>query len=466
MSVFVISFSDIGSMPNLKNIKLADATLQDFAFAMMSAESDSLKEVSLNEFFGSTERVTSDSEFFDTYEHKKMQFVWKEFFELRGWRIVKEVSFGYLNELPPTMMEIEVSPDNFMKIYKSACIFYVNDKNDKLCTEVSQGPRGGFYYTFHSSSKSDTLFKDLEKLASDKNLYKGKKIDCDCRFLKLDNLSWDDVILPKGVTEVIRSNIDTLFSLRDKFKKFGLSVKRGVILHGPPGTGKTKVCKCLAKDASYSVLYALPSDFNPNTGGIRRVCKMAKDLAPCLLVIEDIDWIAQSRHSGNAPFVMELMNQLDGIESFGDIITLGTTNCLAELEEAVKNRPGRFDRIIKVDLPTTDLIEKMIIRFTSNFIIDSTINVNRLASALDKLTGAHVNDLCTTAAMFAVRDDSMEGDKLLLKKNHFDEAIKEVKDKNYSSYMELQSKQKNFGFSADIHSGLIDDFLDSDQSDF
>jgi len=447
-------------MSNLKNIKLNDCSLHDFALAIMSAESDTLKEVQLNEFFGSVKRITSDSERLSIYEHKKIQFVWKEFFESKGWNVVKEMSFGYLTQLPPTMMEIEISQDQFINVYKEACIFFSKENGEKFCAEILQNPRGDFCYTFHAPSKEEFIFKELQNLASEKNLYKGKKIDCDCRFLKLDNVSWDDVILPEKVSEIIKSNIDSLFLLRDKFKKFGLSVKRGVILHGPPGTGKTKICKCLAKDASYSVLYALPSDFNPNSGGIKRVCNMAKDLAPCLLVIEDIDWIAKDRNSGNAPFVIELMNQIDGIESFGDIITLGTTNCLEQLEEAVKNRPGRFDRIIKIDIPSPDLIQKMILRFTKNFILDKCVDVPRLASALDKLTGAHVIDLCTTAAMFAVRDDSIKEEKLLLKKCHFEEAIKEVKDKDYSSYMEMQSKQKAFGFGAGIIGNSLDDYDD------
>lgn len=449
-------------MTNLKDIKLADATLHDFALAIMSAESESLKEVKLNEFFETSERHTSDGEYYDGYNHRKIQFVWEDFFKSKGWKLVKSVSYGYLTEVPPIMMDIEVSNESFIKGYKEAVLYYINEDGKKLVVDINTSPRMGYYYSVHSTEKDSNILQQLSKLSSERNLYKSKKIDCDCRFLKLDDLNWDDVVLSEGIGEVIRSNINDLFSLRDKFKRFGLSVKRGIILHGPPGTGKTKICKCLAKDASYSVLYALPSDFNPNQGGIRRVCSMAKDLAPCLLIIEDIDWIAQSRFKGNSSFVMELMNQLDGIESFGDIITLGTTNCLDELEEAVKNRPGRFDRIIKIDKPTQEARKRMILCFTKNFILDKKIDIEKLSQNLDGLTGAHVNDLCTTAAMFAVRDDSIKEDKLLLKNKHFKEAIKEVKNKDYSSYIELQSSQKGFGFSNGNQTSTLDDFLNSE----
>jgi len=447
---------------DLKNIKLVDATLKDYALALMSAESDSLKEVSLNVFFGNQKRETNDTELFDTYEHKKIQFVWKDFFETNEWTLVKEVCFGYLTELPPTMMGIEISIDKFMNIYKEAVVFFESSSGKKLCIEISQGPRGGFYYTFHTTEKNDKTFHELRKYADEKNLYKGQKIDCDCRFLRLDNISWDDVILSDGVDRVIKSNVNDLFALRDKLKKFELSVKRGVILHGPPGTGKTKIVKCLAKDADYSVLYALPSDFSPNSGGIKRICSMAKDLAPCLLIIEDIDWIAQSRSKGNGAFVIELMNYLDGIESFGDIITLGTTNCLEELEDAVKNRPGRFDRIIHIGNPTKESRKKMIQRFTMKFTIDKLVNIDKLADSLEELTGAHIFDLCNTAAMYAVRDDSIKKEKLFIQKKHFNEAIKEVKEKDYSNYIEQQSKKKIFGFSQSSQAVTLGDFLDDD----
>lgn len=444
---------------SLKDIKLSECTLHDYVIALMSAESDTLREVAFNEFFGTTERSTSDSETLSDYQHRKIQYIWKEFFDTNGYTLVKEVSFGYLNQQPPTMMEIETSPDVFIRAYKEATVFYENKKTkEKLVMEVTAGHNGGFFYTIHSSDKKSNVYQGLTKLADEKNLYKGKKIDCDCRFLKLDNLSWDDVILSDGVTDVIKANVNDLFDMRDAFKRFNLPVKRGIILYGPPGTGKTQVCRCLAKDANFSVLYALPTDFASNRGGVRKVCHMAKDLAPCLLIVEDIDWIAQNRHQGNAGFVMELMNQLDGIESFGDVITLGTTNCLEELEDAVKNRPGRFDRLIKIDKPDEKGREKMIRQFTRNFILDPKVRVKKLAESLEGLTGAHIKDLCTTTAMFAVRASSIEGDKLLLKKQHFDEAIKEVKHKDYSSYAQLQGKGKGFGFTQSSGNSL-EEFL-------
>lgn len=427
----------------------------------MTADSDSLRDFQLDEFFGKTERTISDSEAVSSYSHKKLQFVWKDYLSSKNWELVKAADYGYLSEVPPTLMDIEFEPKKYIKGYKSATLFYQNGK-DNMAITISQGSQGGFFYGVQTTEKEGNFFQDILKFSSDNNIYKGKKIDCDCRFLELDNVTWDDVILPKAVVDVVKSNINDSFALRDKLRSFGLSIKRGVILHGEPGVGKTNLCKCLAKDLDCSVLYALPSDFS-KISGIKRVCNMAKDLAPCLLIIEDIDWIAMDRSSGNASFVMELMNQLDGIENFGDIITLGTTNCLKDLEVAVKNRPGRFDRIIKINKPAEAEIEKMILRFTNRFVIDNSVDLKKLSESLKELTGAHVRDLCTTAALFAVRESSEKEGKLLLKKSHFVEAIEEVKNKNYSSYMETQSKKKALGFGQEQNDPSMEDFIDDDE---
>jgi len=216
-------------------------------------------------------------------------------------------------------------------------------------------------------------------------------------------------------------------------------------------THNTQICKAIANEAEASVLYVLPSDFQNERGGVRRITQMAKDLAPCILIIEDMDWIAKNRHASMmAGFTMELMNQLDGLEEFGEIVTIGTTNALEDLENAVKNRPGRFDRVIEVPHPEQEQRESMIKLFTSNFTLRD-VNVEKVAETFDGLSGAHVRDICQTAAHFAVRDGSIEnnGEELILTEKHFKKAWKEVKDKDYSSYQETQStegKKSNFGF--------------------
>ncbi len=445
---------------DISKIPLKDATLLEFAHSLMVAEGDSFRDNYINAFFGNVKTTTLNSEAFSPYEHRKMQSVWNEFFTKEEWVLTEQCDFSFTAKTPIVTFDIETSPDKYIKGYREGCLFYKKGDN-KLCIKIARGHgREEYYYSITTSEEDCKLLQELKKYASENNLYKGKKIDCRGNFLKLEDVSWDDIILPESTKKVIKSNIEENFALRETFKKYGLSVKRGVILHGVPGTGKTKICKCLARESGYSVLYALPSDF-PNPNSISRVCEIAKDLAPCLFVIEDIDWIASDRAKGGSAFVMELMNKLDGLESFGDIITLGTTNALGELENAIKNRPGRFDRVISVDKPDEECRVKMLSKFTEKFSVAKTVNFEKLAKATDGLTGAHMNDLCLTAAIFAVKDSSFEGEKLLLQKKHFDKAIKETKNKDYSTYIEQQSKNKSFGF-AQNSNPFLEDYLDDD----
>lgn len=440
---------------DLNRIKLTDATLYEYAMAHLGIDADMYKEIQLVEFFGEEKYYTSTTKDLSLYMHKKQQVILIEFLNSKGLQILSQ-SHTFSKHNPPIMIDCEVDINKTARIYQSAVLFAQNGAH-KICLEIANWPNGTFVYILHSNKSDDKLLAELDAYASNNNVFKGKKISCTGKFLELGNTSWDDVILKDGVKETIIANIDQMFSLRSKFKTHGISVKRGVILYGDPGTGKTKICKCLAKDAEYSVLYALPSDFN-NTNSIKNICDMAKDLSPCLLVLEDIDWIAQDR-SKSGSFVMELMNRLDGLESLGDVITLATTNCLEELENAIKNRPGRFDRLINIDLPDKKSIKKMIVRFTKDYILNDDIDIDMLVRCCENLSGAHMYDLCTTAAVNAVKAESLQGEKLLLKKCHFEQAIQEIKNKNYSSYLQMQSKGKNAGFSGNNNKFTVDTYL-------
>lgn len=442
---------------DINNVLLKNANLLQFAQALIIAEGNSYKDNYINNYFTDYKTISVSLGPIYDYEHRKMQYIWKDFFENNKWELVEECSFSYNAKNPAVTFDIEYSPDQFVKGYKNACLFYKKGE-EKLSISIEIFDRNSLHYTLTSTENNSSLLQELKKYSIENNLYRGKKIDCRANFLKLDDINWDDIIIPDKTKNIIKTNIEENFSLIDLFKKYDLSVKRGVILYGPPGTGKTKICKCLARETKYSVLYALPSDF-ANPSAISRVCEMAQDLAPCLFIIEDIDWIASDRDKGGSAFVMELMNKLDGLESFGDIITLGTTNNLGDLEKAVKNRPGRFDRIIEIGKPDTESIHNMLKAFTSKYIVEENVDLRKLAVLSDGLTGAHINDLCKTAAIYAIKKMSFKDDKLVIKKVHFDEAIKEVKNKDYSTYLEQQSKSK-LGFSKKISS--IEDFLNNE----
>lgn len=445
---------------NLDEIKLPDATLSQYAMALRSAEGDSFREIAIRSFFGSEVYKISTHAHITPYSHHKLQWVHRKFWqEINRFELVRETDYGYTDEVPAKRMDMEISLKENISVYKSATLFYERD-NEKIVVVISRNEHSSTYdYDLYHVGDND-LFEQWTKLSNEENFYKGKKIDASCRFLDLKNQTWDDVILSAGKKRVIQDNIAGLFAHREIYKEFGIPIKRGIILYGPPGTGKTQVCKALASQAEgYSVLYVMPKDFG---GGVSRIANMAQDLAPCLLIMEDIDFIAKDRQMGAAGMVIELMNYLDGLEEFGDIITFGTTNHIDIIEDAVKNRPGRFDRLIEIGKPEQEEREAMIRMFTSRFCIEG-VDVGELAKALgeksENLAGAHIKDICNTAAAFAARNGSVkekDGQRVLVvTAEHFKEALREVGNKDYASYFEMQAKSGGMGFGAAHRRGVL-----------
>lgn len=449
---------------DLTKIELAKAKLDEYAYALKTVEGDSFSEQEIRAFFDGENHNCIKCGNQSPYQHNKLQWVMESYFNDLGFKKVKDVSYGYLQAMPPKKQDIEYEPKKYFQGYREAVVFYErqlpeSDTIEKLVVDISENYNnsGMSYSIFHNSSIESIFVKWLE-IADQKNFYKGKKINISGEFLNLSEIGWDDVILSDEKKQIVRASIADIFGHSDDMKKFGISIQRGIILHGSPGTGKTQICRALAKESNCSVVYALPTDFQKGNMGVRLVTDMAKDLAPCILIIEDMDWIALDRDAGRAGFVTELMNQMDGIESFGDIVTVGTTNRKDELEDAVKNRPGRFDRIISIDNPELPERIGMINSFCKSWDI-SKINVEKIAKGLDGLSGAHIKELCKTAAIHAVCEKSISknGKKLIINNGHFAKAWAEVKDKDVSSYLETKSRNKKTGSFGFAGGSLADD---------
>jgi len=217
----------------------------------------------------------------------------------------------------------------------------------------------------------------------------------------------------------------------------------GIVSHN---TGKTMLCKILAKEVDATVIYVLPSHVK-QLFDISRICDMARELAPSLIIIEDIDFLTKDRTGGNNWSVVELMNQMDGIEDFKDIITLATTNMVDDIEKAIKNRPGRFDRVIDIPSPDLKTRIRMFNRFCVNFNIGKDVDFSKIAKETNNATGAYIKDVCITAAFIAIQDGSVnKNGKVIIFNKHFNESLREIKDKDFSRFSEVTNSKRSIGF--------------------
>jgi len=424
-----------------RKAKLSDCTLGQFAKLFERFDEHDLM---IRDFFNDIPYTKINNTQF-SYDNNIIQFTMKDFFESKGYRLLFETTSEYSTEQNPQKASIKISLTEEFEIYTDAILFFVNENTDsRFCLELIFDPnRMATEYVIRNDDQGKTLWKEWEEYAKEHNFYRGQKIDAFGEFLEVDNISWDDVIITDKIRTTIRRNIENMFKYDKILKQNNVKVKRGVILAGEPGTGKTLICKALIRDSKSSVLYVLPSHIG-RINDVGRICRMAKELGPTLLIIEDIDWLAEQREygMGSAGVTVELMNKMDGIEDFGDVITLATTNCPDKIEEAIKNRPGRFDRVIQVGLPTIEGRKAMMEKFTKNYIVDDDVDFDSLAEKeCDKMTGAYISTLCSTAAVCAIEDNSLtENGQIIVKKAHFATSYDEIKDKDFT---QLSKKAEN-----------------------
>jgi hypothetical protein len=159
--------------------------------------------------------------------------------------------------------------------------------------------------------------------------------------------SFDDLVLAGDLKERITSDFTSFLAAKEQFSRYGVPYKRGALLLGPPGNGKTHCLRALIKLLNIPCLYvmSLKSRWGEEDTHIASVFDRAREVTPCCLVFEDLDAMI---HPQNRSF---FLNQLDGLSNASGIITLATTNHAETLDPAIIDRPSRFDRKYHFELP-------------------------------------------------------------------------------------------------------------------
>ncbi|VDO78980.1 unnamed protein product [Schistosoma mattheei] len=204
--------------------------------------------------------------------------------------------------------------------------------------------------------------------------------------------------------EVKKELVDVVEFLRnpEKFNHIGAKLPKGVLLVGPPGVGKTLLAKAVSGEAQVPFLYASGSSFDEVLVGlgasrIRQLFTTAKQNAPCLVFIDEIDSVGGNRtYSSHHPFANQTINQLlaemDGFQSRDGIIVLGATNQAEVLDKALL-RPGRFDVQIHVSPPTYEGRIALLNLYLKKVKAGSNIDVEKLAHGTVGYTGADIQNL-------------------------------------------------------------------------
>jgi len=245
----------------------------------------------------------------------------------------------------------------------------------------------------------------------------GKSMDFGKSRAKLNNeknkITFKEVAGLKEEKEEVKELIDFLKNPK-RFQKLGARIPKGVLLVGPPGTGKTLLAKAVAGEANVPFYYISGSDFvelfvGVGASRVRDMFKQAKNNAPCLIFIDEIDAVGRQRgtglgggHDEREQTLNQLLTEMDGFGVNEGIIIIAATNRPDVLDPALL-RPGRFDRQVTVSLPDVKEREEILEVHARNKVLGSMVTLKSVAKRTPGYSGADLENLLNEAALLAVR---------------------------------------------------------------
>lgn len=253
----------------------------------------------------------------------------------------------------------------------------------------------------------DDLVEDFYVNGPLKNTF----FDLKYNFLDLDLENHELLCLDEQVERELNENIILFQRLMPKLFQKGLPNSRGVILAGPPGTGKTLITKWLASQLEITrILVSAEMLFNKHD--IKDVYEIARKLSPTLLFIEDIDTVGTlDRAISDHPLLGEFLQAMDGVVPNHGVITVATTNHTENIDPAIADRPGRFDRIIEIDLPTRTQRKGILEKLLKKLEVDTSVNeiiLSEIAKNTELLSGAWLRELVHTALIQSIAHEREE----------------------------------------------------------
>ncbi|QSG04671.1 ATP-dependent 26S proteasome regulatory subunit [Halapricum desulfuricans] len=230
----------------------------------------------------------------------------------------------------------------------------------------------------------------------------------------------------------VREAVEEPLLNAEQFREVGIDPPSGVLLHGPPGTGKTMLAKAVANETDATFIKMAGSELVQKFIGegaklVRDLFELAGEREPAIVFIDEIDAIAskrtESKTSGDAEVqrtMMQLLSEMDGFEDRGEIRIIAATNRFDMLDRAIL-RPGRFDRLIEVPEPDFEGRERILEIHTREMNLDDAVDLSAWAGETAGFTGAELASLATEAGMFAIRDGRTE-----VRPADFEDAVEKV----------------------------------------
>ena len=250
--------------------------------------------------------------------------------------------------------------------------------------------------------------------------------------IEVPHVTWNDVGGLEDVKTQLKEMVEMPMERGDSFKRMGIRPAKGILLYGPPGTGKTLLAKAVANESKANFISIKGPEIMSKWVGesekaIRQAFKKAKQVAPSIVFLDEIDAIAPRRGGGSENGVTErvvnqLLTSIDGMESMEGVTVMAASNRPDIIDSALL-RPGRFDRLILVPLPD-DEARKSILAIHTRKMPLKDVDLDRLVDVTEGYVGADLENLCREAAMTALREDP---EALSVEQKHFEKALRSIK---------------------------------------
>src|ERR671921_798842 len=265
-------------------------------------------------------------------------------------------------------------------------------------------------------------------------------------YLESPDIPWSAIGGLEEVKRELQEAVEWPLRYPDLYTKLGHSMPKGLLMHGPSGTGKTLLAKAVATESEANFISVrgpelLSKWVGESERGIREIFRRARQAAPCVVFFDEVDSIAPIRGLGGDSMVTErvvsqLLTELDGIHSLNGVVTIAATNRSDMIDPALL-RPGRFDRIVYVPLPDKTTRKKIIEIHSSYKPISKDIDFDKISELTEGFSGADVSSVVNTAVSLVLHeflqkysspeDAAKHASETSVTMKHFEDAIKKIK---------------------------------------
>jgi len=382
-------------------------SIKQFAKSLMEIfEEPTPEQKEKRDFFKSVD-IFSLADYFPRYKSNQAQYAITKFLDEKC-TIKKIANYNDGMEIAPDYELLYINRKKRIKVLEYADVFCIY-KNTKFVVKIyfsSQTRMIKLYFVKDNISIAEGFLKDFRSFMFKFNLYKNEKINFNhgfLSFLKYKKKSWEDIIISDEIKKDISNNLLFLLENKKKCKKLSIPWRRGILLEGKPGTGKTLLGNILCNILKCTVIWVSSKSIQ-DSSDIALLFDAARYLSPSLIFFEDIDLFGTDRDIERSRILGELLTQLDGAEENEGVFIIATTNKPHLLDRALVNRPSRFDIRIRIEKPNEKEREQLVRIFSNKKLYLNNCN-DKIPEMTEDLTGAQIQEVIVHSTIKSLSDN-------------------------------------------------------------